>query len=757
MAKTIDIIAKIYNGIIKGIAIGKTLVALQGSARAGKSFQIMIFLIQCALNPGMVDKLNMANWISRHKAWEEKKALGEECGDEPKQPEPLSSVLISVVRLAMPSIKRSIFRDFVEIMNLMGIYDAKRMNKTDMIYTFENGSIIEFFATADNEQKVRGSKRDILFINEANEVSEWEFTQLRMRSLSFSIVDFNPSFTEEHWLFKKLTDERTYHFVSTFIDNPFLPDAVKEEIMSYKYTNPALWRIFGLGEFAIVEGLVFPKETWDIVDATDIPIDTKIEKRIGIDIGFSGKGDPTAAVLCYYGNINGIKHMWIEELVYDRGLNEKQLAFRLKPYNHIKKYIDSANPLYIQNLEDSGMSLVYPVVKYANSVIDGINKMQGYKLHVIRGSVNVIKELNNYCWMKDRHEAFTNVPIDKFNHACFTGDTLVLTHEGHKRIDQIEIGDAVYNSKGLCSVIDTFDNGIKDVWDMELTTIDGEIINISVTPNHKIKTIKGWKQAQHLNAGDKIFLFNSLMAKNTICTKESDISQEEQKGFISQFGNTITALFQRIVTSIIKMETHGITALKISNALMQVSTYLCMLKPTCKTQSLQNKQEKEWMTPEHTQTNGIEATKEELGTENTANELQKTYNQKNSFVCIVEKLFGKSHKEKLNFAQIDANQHGEENKDLTMKQEFAKSAEKNLLLTNTQKQELAVSNVLASVKVKRKYHERVFNISVYDVHEYFANGLLVSNCDAIRYATMSDRAGRATRKRYTKDELNFGF
>jgi phage terminase large subunit len=291
------------------------------------------------------------------------------------------------------------------------------MNKTEMIYTFENGSIIEFFATADNEQKVRGSKRDILFINEANEVSEWEFTQLRMRSMSFSIVDFNPSFTEEHWLFKKLDDPRTHHFVSTFIDNPFLPDAVKEEIMSYKYTNPALWKIFGLGEFAIVEGLVYPKETWDVVELTDLPIDVKVEKRIGIDIGFSGKGDPTAAVLCYYANINGIKHMWMEELVYDKGLNEKQLAFRLKPYNHIKKYIDSANPLYIQNLEDSGMSLVYPVVKYANSVVDGINKVQGYKLHVIKGSVNLIKELNNYCWMKDRHEAFTNTPIDKFNHA----------------------------------------------------------------------------------------------------------------------------------------------------------------------------------------------------------------------------------------------------------------------------------------------------------------------------------------------------
>jgi phage terminase large subunit len=108
--------------------------------------------------------------------------------------------------------------------------------------------------------------------------------------------------------------------------------------------------------------------------------------------------------------------MWMQELVYDKGLNEKQLAYRLKPYNNIKKYIDSANPLYIQNLEDCGLQLVYPVVKYANSIIDGINKVQGYKLHVIKGSVNLIKELNNYCWMKDRHEAFTNSPIDKFNH-----------------------------------------------------------------------------------------------------------------------------------------------------------------------------------------------------------------------------------------------------------------------------------------------------------------------------------------------------
>ena len=754
--KKIDIIAKIYNGIIKGIAIGKTLVALQGSARAGKSFQIMIFLIQCALEPNIVNKLNMANYISRLKAWQEKKDKIE--GEtEPQQPVTLEKVHISVVRLAMPSIKRSIFRDFVEIMNLMGIYDPRRMNKTEMIYTFENGSIIEFFATADNEQKVRGSKRDILFINEANEVSEWEFTQLRMRSMSFSIVDFNPSFTEEHWLFKKLDDHRTHHFVSTFIDNPFLPDAVKEEIMSYKYTNPALWKIFGLGEFAIVEGLVYPKETWDVVELTDLPIDVKVEKRIGIDIGFSGKGDPTAAVLCYYANINGIKHMWMEELVYDKGLNEKQLAFRLKPYNHIKKYIDSANPLYIQNLEDSGMSLVYPVVKYANSVVDGINKVQGYKLHVIKGSVNIIKELNNYCWMKDRHEAFTNVPIDKFNH-CLDYQTLIPTLRGPKRICDIQVGDMVYNSGGIFPVLKVFKNGVKEVWDMELTTDDGQKIEISITPDHKVKTTSGWKQAKDIKEGDVIFLLNSSTAKNIESTKTSSITQEAQKKCTLQFGNITTALSHMDMKSIIKTVISIITRLKISLVSLLANITHCICSNSCKIKRLL----KSYMTiltrREYMQANGTEVKKESSGIESMGEKLLPTCSQESLHACIAEKSSGKSQLEVSNSALTSVSQHGEENKDLITKQESVKSAEKNLLLTNTQKQEHVVPCVLASVQVKQKRQSEVYNLMIDEVHEYVADNLLVSNCmDAMRYSCMSERSGRATKKRYTKDELNFGF
>lgn len=420
--KKIDVIANITNNIIKGICIGKTLIALQGSSRSGKSYNTMILLIQCLLRTDFANNLYRLNWLARYKEQDWEHTLNQEELKNRKlvlqRKLARKAIRVTVVRKTMPSIKNTIYLDFKNIMLDMGVWEEKCMNKTDMVYTFPNGSTLEFFATADNEQKIRGAKRDICFCNEGNELDEMEYKQLRMRTEDFTIIDFNPTFPEEHWLFAVINEPRTYHFISTFLDNPLLSDAQKDEILSYKYTSPAHWKIYGCGEFAIIEGLVYPKETYDICQITDIPVNVKVEQRIGIDVGFSGRGDPTAAILCYFANIDSIKHLWMQELIYEKGLNEKMLAYRLKPYNGIPKYIDSANPLYMQNLEDNGIQLLRPVKKYANSVIEGINKVQGYKLHIIKPSVNIQKEFNNYTWLKDRHDNFTNQPIDKFNHAC---------------------------------------------------------------------------------------------------------------------------------------------------------------------------------------------------------------------------------------------------------------------------------------------------------------------------------------------------
>lgn len=192
---------------------------------------------------------------------------------------------VSIVRQSLPVIKRSVLEDFKTIMRQMGQWDDRRFNKTDCIYYFQNGSVMEFFS-AEDEQKLRGPSRDILYANEANEISYYAFSNLRMRTYGYCIVDYNPSFTEEHWLFPLMTDERTYFFKSTFKDNIFLPQAARDEIMSYKETNPALWKIYGEGEFAIIDGLVFPKENWDIIPDEEFPTWLG-EEYLGLDWGFT--------------------------------------------------------------------------------------------------------------------------------------------------------------------------------------------------------------------------------------------------------------------------------------------------------------------------------------------------------------------------------------------------------------------------------------------------------------------------------------
>lgn len=421
----VKVIANIVNNITKGVEDGLNLIALQGSARSGKTRNTIIFLILCCQNPNIVNDLMKKNYPRAIDRWKDainRGLIDEEDAEarKPSEPEVVDKIRVSIVRGSLPVLKRSVYQDdFKPVMMQMGLWDDKCMNKTEMVYTFKNGSIIEFFGTDGpiGAQKSRGPSRDILFCNEANEIEHENFKQMKMRTRMFAICDFNPSFTEEHWLYKEMNAYTTYHFVSTFKDNPFLTTAIREEIYSYKETNPALWEIYGLGHFAIVEGLVFPKHTWDVITMDDIPNGIK-PSRIGIDVGFSGKGDPTAAVMTWtWKDEYGVKHVCFKELMYESGLNEKQVALRLKFYNDIPKYIDSANPLYIENLEDNGVQLLYPVKKYSNSVIDGITKMQGYKIHIIKGSVNLIKEFNNYCWMKDRHGQYTNTPIDKFNHS----------------------------------------------------------------------------------------------------------------------------------------------------------------------------------------------------------------------------------------------------------------------------------------------------------------------------------------------------
>ena len=271
-----------------------------------------------------------------------------------------------------------------------------------MIYTFPNGSFAEFFST-DDEQKIRGRKRNILYCNEANEITYLEWQQLVMRTTTFSIVDYNPSFSDEHWLCALNQDPRTYHFISTYKDNPFLEQTIIDEIESLQYKNKVLWQVYGLGQQAMAEGLVFPE--FEIVD--EFPHYAK-HVAAGLDFGYSQ--DPTAIVRC--GLVDD--RLYMDEECYRTHMLTSDIIRELKRLG-LFVYADSADPRLIQEISNAGV-VIFPADKYKGSVMGGLTKMMEYKLCVTRRSVNLIRELKNYVYEQDKDGKFINEPIDAYNH-----------------------------------------------------------------------------------------------------------------------------------------------------------------------------------------------------------------------------------------------------------------------------------------------------------------------------------------------------
>lgn len=379
---------------------GYTTVSAQGGARSGKTYNILIWIIAYVLSK--------------------------------------AGTKVTVARATMPALKKTVFEDFKNILLSMGLFDEKRLNKTEMVYQFANGSSFEFVST-DSEQKLRGGKRDILFVNEANELRQIEFQQLKMRTTTFAILDYNPSFSEDHWISQDVNnDPRTYYFKTTYRDNPFLEDTIIEEIESLKLKNHSLWQVYGEGNQAQLEGLIFPR--FEIVEQ----IPPLIKKRwLGVDFGY--QQDPTAIVEVA---ING-NELYINELCYRTHmlLGEIIDAFKLiyQQKGRLKIIAESADPRLVQEIFNAGMRIV-PVHKGSGSVVAGLLKMQEYDIKVTANSKNAIKELRYYTWDKDKEGNFTNDPIDDLNHAIDATRYVILSEvlgNNAKRVNTNAIATAI--------------------------------------------------------------------------------------------------------------------------------------------------------------------------------------------------------------------------------------------------------------------------------------------------------------------------
>lgn len=315
-----------------------------------------------------------------------------------------SGKIITIVRKSFPAVRGTVMRDFYTILQQYGLYNEELHSKSNNEY-YINGNTVEFISL-DLPQKIRGRKRDLLFINEANELNYEDWQQLIFRTTEQIIIDYNPS-DEFHWIYDKvLTREDCSFYKTTYDDNPFLPASIVEEIERLKETDENYWRVYGLGERGQSRSLIF-----SFVSVGDVPSQAKLVSY-GLDFGFSN--DPTALVATYMLDQN----IYVKELLYRTGLTNQDIAKELQRLGLDRRdeiYADSAEPKSIEEIYRMGWN-VKPTMKGA--INQGIDLLRRYKLHVTDSSSNVIKEMRNYKYIEDKDGNLTNKPVDKFNHAC---------------------------------------------------------------------------------------------------------------------------------------------------------------------------------------------------------------------------------------------------------------------------------------------------------------------------------------------------
>lgn len=362
-------VTKVYKESLAAYMSNARVIANKGGTRSGKTYSVISLLITIAIN-----------------------------STTPKA--------IDVVSESIPHLKKGAMKDIDEILDSEGFVEGNEYehNRTDREYRFENGSIIRFFS-ADDWGKVKGSRRRILFINEANRIPYEVYRQLAVRTIECIFIDWNPD--AEFWYEMKgiCARQTTKEIHSTYKDNPFLEEAQIEDIESNK-DDTEWWNVYGLGLTGHPRGLIYTR--W--CQVPNIPEEATLIGR-GLDFGFTN--DPTSIVDVY--KLHG--ELWIDERCYRQGMTNDKIAGELKGL-HGTTVADSAEMKSIAEIHNFGIRWIEPAEKGPDSVRNGIQILQRYKLNVTSRSLNIIYELRNYKWKENTLTGeIMNDPVDKFNHA----------------------------------------------------------------------------------------------------------------------------------------------------------------------------------------------------------------------------------------------------------------------------------------------------------------------------------------------------
>jgi phage terminase large subunit len=334
---------------------GKRFIINQGGSRSSKTYsivQLLIFL--CLTNPNLK---------------------------------------VSIIRKSFPSLRGSVLKDFIEIMEDLNLYKESNHNKTEQSYKFFNGSYLEFFSI-DNPQKVRGRKRDICYCNEANELDFEDFQQLSLRTNKCLFIDFNPSDTE-HWLYDLLKDERSILIKSTYKDNNYLSKEIVQEIENLINVDENYYKIYALGERPISTSRIY-SHFKQYIDEPQID-----DWCYGLDIGYN-----------HFMALIKIKYVgekiYANELIYESKLTISDLMFKIKDLVSDKQpiYVDSARPDVIEELRRAGFN-----AKPSNKQVkEGIDYIKSKEIYIHSESVNLWREYKLYSW-KSKGDQIFDEPI----------------------------------------------------------------------------------------------------------------------------------------------------------------------------------------------------------------------------------------------------------------------------------------------------------------------------------------------------------
>mgnify|MGYP003144846471 FL=1 len=355
--KTTNVFNKAYRSTTR-------ITCLQGGTRSSKTYSLcQLFIVKCLEETGKV---------------------------------------FTICRKTLPALKGTAYRDVLNILKELELYDEANHNKSELSYQL-NGNILEFISV-DQPQKIRGRKRNYLWLNEANEFDFESWTQLTLRTTEKIYLDYNPS-DPYSWIYEKVHTRDDCTFLqSTYQANPFLDDDTIAEIERLKDIDPDYWRVYGLGEIGTVQTMIF--RNFNLVD--------DVQGRLigyGLDFGFTNS--PTALVEVRQLDDN----LYIKELLYEKRLTNTDLANKMKALGIDRQTEivgDSAEPKSIEEIYRQGFN-IKPAKKGAGIHL-GIDIMRRYKLHITKDSLNAIKEFRGYKWATDKNGDVLNTPVKVNDH-----------------------------------------------------------------------------------------------------------------------------------------------------------------------------------------------------------------------------------------------------------------------------------------------------------------------------------------------------